>query len=232
MSRVAILADIHGNAPAMEAVLGAARAAAVERLLIAGDFVGYYYAAGRVLELLADWSWVAVRGNHEDMLGDWIADRNRDDIHRRYGSGLQAACEDVSVDQLDMLCALPSVRTVEVAGRQIVLCHGTPDCTDTYVYPDADEDRWSAFFTGDAHLTIYGHTHYPVVQLRGPARTVNPGSVGQPRDRKPGACWALWDTQTDTVELRRETYDPTTLIVECQKRDPDLPYLADVLTRT
>ncbi|MCH8855364.1 MAG: flagellar hook-associated protein FlgK [Proteobacteria bacterium] len=61
---------------------------------------------------------------------------------------------------------------------------------------------------------------------------VNPGSVGQPRDRIPGACWALWDTESHAVELRRETYDASAEIAACRERDPHLPYLADVLTRT
>jgi hypothetical protein len=56
--------------------------------------------------------------------------------------------------------------------------------------------------------------------------------VGQPRDRKPGACWAIWDTQADTVVLRREPYDVSGITSECRRRDPDLPYLADVLART
>ena len=230
--KIAILADIHGNGPALEAVLSAARATGVERLLIAGDIVGYYYAAGHVLDHLADWSWVAVRGNHEDMLGDWMANRRRDEIRARYGSGLESACDDLSADQLQMLCNLPPVRTLGIDERQVVLCHGTPTSTDTYIYPDADDDSWSQFFLDDAHMTIYGHTHYPVIQRRDGTSVVNPGSVGQPRDRKPGACWALWDSEADTIELRREAYDPSALIAQCRQRDPDLPYLADVLTRT
>ena len=60
---------------------------------------------------------------------------------------------------------------------------------------------------------------------------VNPGSVGQPRDRKPGSCWALWDTRRMEVTLRRTAFD-TSLVAERARRiDPHLPYLSDVLTR-
>jgi hypothetical protein len=47
-----------------------------------------------------------------------------------------------------------------------------------------------------------------------------------------GACWALWDTASGDVSLCRESYDVAALVAECRRRDPDLPYLADVLTRT
>lgn len=230
--KIALLADIHGNALALETVLHAAREANVEHLLIAGDIVGYYYAVQRVLELLADWPWIAVRGNHENMLIEWMAGLRHEEIRGRYGSGLKAACESVASDQLQILCDLPPVRTLDIGGRRVLLCHGTPMSTDTYIYPDADESSWLPFVVDGVDMTVYGHTHYPMMLRRGGASIVNPGSVGQTRDRKPGACWALWDSQADTVEMRRETYDPSELIVACQDNDPDLLYLTNVLTRT
>ena len=68
--RIALLGDIHGNSFALAAVLEAARAAHVEKLLITGDFVGYYFWPREVLDMLDDWDVAAVRGNHEDMLVD------------------------------------------------------------------------------------------------------------------------------------------------------------------
>jgi len=61
---------------------------------------------------------------------------------------------------------------------------------------------------------------------------INPGSVGQPRDRRPGACWALWNTETMKIELRREQYDRTALVEACRRIDPQLPFLVDVLERS
>jgi len=78
---------------------------------------------------------------------------------------------------------------------------------------------------------VFGHTHYPVLWNVEGRMAVNPGSVGQPRDRIPGACWALWDTDTDEIHLRREMYDAGGLVAECRARDPHLNFIADVLTR-
>jgi predicted phosphodiesterase len=79
---------------------------------------------------------------------------------------------------------------------------------------------------------VIGHTHYSMLMRFGDALLLNPGSVGQPRDRKPGAAWATFDTVTGEVELRRERYDTGPLARGAAKRHPDMPYLAEVLTRT
>ena len=84
----------------------------------------------------------------------------------------------------------------------------------------------------DFDLMVYGHTHYPVKWVRNNKIIINPGSLGQPRDRKQGACWALWDTTRNSVELFREEYDFLPVIEMCKKYDPELNYLVDVLVRT
>jgi len=66
----------------------------------------------------------------------------------------------------------------------------------------------------------------------GQSRLINPGSVGQPRNRQPGAAWAILDTEDGMVEMRIEDYDMSELLRECRLRHPDLPYLAEVLMRS
>lgn len=234
--KIGLLADIHGNIDALQACLAAVEAAGVERLLVAGDFVGYYYAPSEVLVALDRFDWIAVRGNHEDMLAEWVAGRRHSDIGRRYGSGLATAAAALTAAQIEWLLELPTSRRLEIDGTRILLCHGTPDSTESYVYPDAPDSAFESFRAPGIGLAVYGHTHYPHQrELSGagePLRIVNPGSVGQPRNRVPGAHWALWDTSTGEIAARVEPYDPAPLQAECRRRDPQLPYLATVLTRT
>jgi putative phosphoesterase len=85
--RIGLLGDIHGNSFALAAVLGAARVSRVEKLLITGDFVGYYFWPREVMDMLADWDLAAVRGNHEDMLVDAIDGESAiEKITAKYGS--------------------------------------------------------------------------------------------------------------------------------------------------
>lgn len=234
--KVAILGDIHGNADALAAVLEAARREKVERILNTGDLVGYYHQPKAVLDHLALWACVSVLGNHDEMLARAEADPGvLSDITARYGSGLACALRDLARDELVRVTAAPRVLRLALHHMHIVLAHGAPWDTDCYVYPDADDallDKVVASAGPAADLVVLGHTHHQCLWSRGPVRILNPGSVGQPRDRKPGAAWALLDTSTGSIDLRREGYETATVIRDAQRLDPDLPYLWRVLGRT
>lgn len=230
--KLALMGDIHGNDLALQAVLEAAAAAKVDRLLVTGDLVGYYFAPLRVLELLSGWKCDVVRGNHEEMLSKARSDENYlATVEMRYGSGVQVALEQLSSTQLDSLCSLPHPLELDIDGSRILLSHGAPWNLNQYIYPDADQEMLARYLPQNYNLVVMGHTHYPMLRHVGSTVVVNPGSVGQPRDWKPGACWALFDTKDHSVELRRESYDFSSLLRECQLRHPELPYLADVLER-
>jgi putative phosphoesterase len=227
---VGLLADVHANAAALASVCESARRSGVARLLVAGDLVGYYYAPDHVLDMLALWQWDAVGGNHETMLGRWCRGEDRPALIEKYGSGLAEAEHRLGTDTCLELAALPQIWRGAMDGRRVLMCHGTPWDPDAYAYPDdaAALDRMAA--TGE-DLVIFGHTHYPVVRQVGTTIVVNPGSVGQPRDRDPRASWALWDTEVHAVRLVRTSYDSRELQAECRVRDPAVPFLVDVLTR-
>jgi putative phosphoesterase len=231
--KLALIGDIHGNERALQAVLEAASAANVDRLLVTGDLVGYYFAPLQVLDLLSKWKCDVVCGNHERMLA---AARSNPaylaKVDARYGSGVRVALDQLHSKQLDDLCTLTHPVKLTVDGSQILLCHGAPWDLDQYVYPDADPYMFARSASQNCDLVVMGHTHYPILKQIGNTIVVNPGSVGQPRDLKPGACWALFDTENHKIELRRECYDSSGLVRECKLRHPELPYLADVLERT
>lgn len=230
--KVGLLGDIHGNADALRAVLARARADGVEQLLVTGDLVGYYFEPAAVLELLSGWARHSVRGNHEDMLEQSMADEQAaQDIAQRYGPALRIALAQLNADQLGMLHALPASLTVELDGCHVLLCHGAPWSVDEYVYPDATDTVLHQCANVQADVVVMGHTHYPMLQRIAGKILVNPGSVGQPRDGRPGAHWAVLDTQTRAVEFRVEDYDRSALVKYCRERHPELPYLASILER-
>jgi len=235
--KVGLLADIHANLAALSAVLAAARREGVTTLLVAGDLLGYYYQPQDILTLLDQWPWHGVRGNHEDMLAQVASNKNVEAIRSRYGSGLESAAQSLDHQAMVRLKSLPHPLQVEIGGRRVLMCHGSPWDLNEYVYPDAKPEQRNRMmdYASEVDLLVFGHTHYPVVwnvrNTENNSIVVNPGSVGQPRDRLPGACWALWSPAENTVDLRRETYDYTQLQTECRRRDPDQPYLSEVLGR-
>lgn len=229
---IGLLADVHGNAAALQAVLTASATLDVNRLLVAGDIVGYYYEPARCLELLAGWPVTIVRGNHEDLLDDSEREAARSEaLQAKYGSGLRVASETLSTEARAQMATWPRVTASEIDGRRITLCHGTPWSTDEYVYPDAPHEVWARMASGGEDLVVFGHTHYRVDRRIGATRLVNPGSVGQARDGAGGACWATFDTVTGEVAMRVEPYDRQATAQQARARDPQLPYLADVLFR-
>ena len=230
--KLALLGDIHGNHLALQAVLTAASSSGVEKLLITGDLVGYYDAPLIVLEMLQLWDRHMVRGNHEDMLNTARSDSAfLAQVDARYGTGLRTAVEQLDTKQLDELCNLHHPLELVIDGCKILLCHGAPWDNDQYVYPDAQPELLERCAMPEFDLVVLGHTHYPMQQKIGRTLVVNPGSVGQPRNRQPGAYWAIFDTVSQNLEFHQEQYDSSALVQECQQRHPEIPYLAEVLTR-
>lgn len=231
--KIGIIADIHANSLALEAVLDAAGKESIERLLIAGDFVGYYFHPDAIMEQLASWDMCAIRGNHENLLASAVSDpTSLEKTEGVYGSGLRIALKTLTPDQLQKLTTLPETMAIERGGCRILLCHGSPWDTDMYVYPDSSREIRRRVASVEADIVVMGHTHYPMLIEVENKILVNPGSVGQPRNRKPGASWALLDTDTQKVDFRHEMYDVDRVVEEARKRHPEIPYLADVLTRT
>lgn len=232
---IGILGDIHGNAHALDVVLKSAKEKNVEKLLCTGDYVGYYYEPDKVMAMLNEWDWVGVSGNHEGMLLDWKNGKKRKKIEAKYGSGIAVAAKKLSEETISHLCSLPHTKKINIEGYKIVICHGSPWDRDIYIYPDADENTINELFSynPDFDLLIYGHTHYPVKWERGRKKIINPGSVGQPRDRGGYAGWAILSVNTDSigVQLQKTKYDVSRLLSDVKTFDQNNKYLYEVLVR-
>jgi putative phosphoesterase len=232
LMKIGLLCDIHGNHLALHAALNAAAAADVECLLVGGDLVGYYFEPLRVWEMLRTWDFHAVRGNHEDMLERAYVDPTfLATVDARYGSGLRVTIEQFSSDNISLLLKLPTQLHIQLNNCSILLCHGSPWDNNKYVYPDAPQELLDNCASSKYDFVILGHTHYPMIKKVGNTVIVNPGSVGQPRNRVLGAHWALLDTDTRTINLHCEQYDASSLVKEAKKRHPDIPYLSEILEK-
>ena len=213
--RIAVLSDIHGNLPALDAVLAAL--APYDELWQLGDVVGYGPQPDEVVARLADERARGVRGNHDAAaLGDLPTDAFNDDARR----AVEWTADVLQPATRAWLAALPE--RSELAGFTLV--HGSPrDATWEYVMSAAAANaNLRAYST--RHCLV-GHTHVPLVfrqagrgmeaiqpragaslQLDERRSIVNPGSVGQPRDGDPRACGMLLDTDSGTVRWQRVEY--------------------------
>ena len=230
--RLGLIGDIHANGDALASVLQAARAEGVEALCVTGDLVGYYHEPRRVLELLANWTHWVVRGNHEDLLLKAASDAiSRAQYRHKYGSGLEHALTQLSTNDFAAIEAMPRTQWLEFSGHKLLLAHGAPWDTDEYLYPDTPLATLERVAACGADTVVLGHTHYQFDWQLDGCRIINPGSVGQPRDRKPGAAWSIFDTQTGALVHRRENYDIGQVAAAARHNDPALPYNWNVLSR-
>ncbi|MFE9692026.1 metallophosphoesterase family protein [Micromonospora sp. NPDC005806] len=200
--RVAVLSDIHGVLPALEAVLAEPDVAAADLIVLTGDL-----AAGpqpvEVLDRLA-------------ALGDracWVGgNADRELVEARAGkpSPIEVsnwAAAQLRDDQLARLAGLPPTVTLPVAGLgQVLFCHATPRDDEEVVLVDSRLDRWAEVFAGlpaEVGTVVCGHTHMPFTRLVDRRLVVNPGSVGMPY----GGAGAWWALLGPGVQLRRTWYD-------------------------
>ena len=233
--KLALVADIHSNAEALEAVLAAVKSAQADCLMVAGDLVGYYFEPARTLKLLSNWDkpLYAVRGNHEEMLR--AAMKSGDTLERitkKYGPGICIALEQLSATEVDWLVNLPHPLQVNAFGFPLLLCHGSPLDLNQYLYPDTPLSQCMPASDVMPSVCVTGHTHYPMRRDESGYIVINPGSVGQPRNRVPGAHWALLDTDTRWLDFFVEPYDIGNLQSKCRALAPAHSYLWEVLTRS
>lgn len=230
--RVAILADIHANIHALEAVLADCRDEAVEHFIVAGDLVGYYYWPKPVVQrLMHDIRVTCIRGNHEDILAETLnssvaAERYR----KKYGSGYDVCRDSLCDDELQWLLHLPSSAELTLGGAHFSVHHGSPLATDEYIYPNAAADVLARCHAG-RDFTVLGHTHYPFIQHMDGRVLLNPGSVGQPRDFGGQACYALIDLANRAVRFKRVPFEISHVVAAARSRDPALGYLYKIMTR-
>ncbi|MGV9805447.1 metallophosphoesterase family protein [Micromonospora chersina] len=202
IERVAVLSDIHGALPALEAVLAEPDVAAADLIVLTGDIADGPQPV-EVLDRLA-------------ALGDravWVGGNGERELVAAHGG--RPASYDVSNwaaaqlrdDQVARLAALPPTVTLPVAGLgQVLFCHATPRDDEEVVLVDSRLERWADVFAGlpaEVGTVVCGHTHMPFTRLVDRRLVVNPGSVGMPY----GGAGAWWALLGPGVHLRRTAFD-------------------------
>ena len=225
MARIALISDIHGNAEALERVLDDLRDVGADTVVCLGDVVGYGPEPGRCVELVYEHCDVCVLGNHDEAL---LLEHKEDRFKENARQALRFTRERLDDWHLTMLRLMPDRAT----RHGVAFSHGSfGKARFDYLYTIESAHRSFVGFT--ERYGAVGHTHLPSVftctttpegapadvkllALAGSVRTrlpldrrviLNPGSVGQPRDRNPHAAWGMLDTDESWFEIHRVQYD-------------------------
>jgi putative phosphoesterase len=193
--QVGVVSDIHGNAVALEAVLG--ELPEVDTVVCAGDVVGYNPWHAECVETVREREIPTVSGNHDRA----VAGGNSFGFNSMAGAGVRHARGTLTDDQIAWLADLPTERVL-FDGRMKVV-HGHPDDPDRYTYPG----EFTPELLGEEDVLVMGHTHVQHHERFAEGTVMNPGSVGQPRDGDPRAAYAVVDLDEGTVTEERVAYD-------------------------
>lgn len=195
--RVAVLSDIHGNLPALRAVLSDLEDEGVRSVVVAGDTISGPWPV-EVFDAVAALDARNVRGN---------ADREVLERSTRYGPLATWCADRLGAERLEVAASWPLTLELDVDGLgRVLVCHSTPT-SDEPIYTRITPEGELVELLGpvEADVLVSGHTHVQYDRtLTSGLRVVNPGSVGMPYEGQPGAFWALLGP---SVELRRTDYD-------------------------
>jgi predicted phosphodiesterase len=225
--RAAALYDIHGNLPALEAVLQAVRHAGVDHIVVGGDVLPGPMPH-ETIQCLLDLEIPVqfIYGNCEVAVLEQMAGKKPACVPEPYQPPIRWTAERVH-DYQQALAGWPKTLRLDIPGLGAVLfCHATPRNEDEIFTRLTPEDRLVPILDGlDVSMIVCGHTHMQFDRMVGNTRVVNAGSVGMPFG-EPGADWLLLGPD---VRLRHTSYD---LVKAAERiRATGFPYPEDFATR-
>ncbi|MCU4717562.1 metallophosphoesterase family protein [Halapricum hydrolyticum] len=200
--QIGVISDVHGNIVALDAVLS--DMPEVDELVCAGDVVGYNPWPGECVDRIRDADIPTVEGNHDRA----VVTGKYPGFNDMAAAGVEYAREHLTEEQIEWLAELPTERTL-FDGR-VKIVHGHPDDPDHYTRPS----EFSPELLGDEDVLIMGHTHVQHHEIYDEGIVLNPGSVGQPRDRDHRAAYSVIDPDARTVAEHRVEYDTDAVVHE------------------
>ncbi len=219
-TRIAILADIHGNVPALEAVLADIAAQAIDEVLVGGDLVGRGPQGSEIVKRVRNLGLPAIGGNHED----YLLDLRRGDgpegwqIAEEWAAARWMSAE-LSDDDVGYLASLP----FSIARPGLRLVHGTPKTNRSGVGPWTQDDELAGHWGEiEESLLVCAHTHRPMIRSVEGGQVVNVGSVGLPFNRDQRAQYAIFTHESDVISDTEAGSEPPAWSVELRRVPYDL----------
>jgi putative phosphoesterase len=224
----AVITDIHGNLPALQAVLARIEQLGIESVLCGGDLVGYGPHPNEVCALIAERQVPTIYGNY-----DYAIARDEKDCGCAYVDQQDRDLGQLSVEwtlahtnqeSKDFMRGLAFDLRFAVGRSGVHLVHGSPRKVNEYLFEDKPARLYERLAAAEsARALVFGHTHKPWVHEYGGALFVNCGSVGKPKDGDPRAAFAVLTATATGVDasIERVAYDAQAVAAEV--RDAGLP---------
>lgn len=230
--RIALLSDIHGNLEALSSVLNDINTQSVDKLHCLGDVIGYGCDPSSCLDLISKCCEAKLMGNHEYAAMGLLSTEY-------YNPDAKSATQWTIKRLTDYDFSLISDFGMELAADNYRLVHSSPFEPDQWHYIIDQDQAAQAFESFSEKICFIGHTHQPMIFTENNNEAprmqvghdflpdpdnryiVNIGSIGQPRDNDPRACYVIFDTNEYEIFYRRVEYD----VAQTQRKmqEQDLP---------
>ncbi len=181
MNRIAILADIHGNIPALEAVIADVQRQDVDQVWVGGDMVGRGPQGSAVVHRILELGWSSVRGNHEDYLLSFLKKKvPKSWLTQNVWAASRWMADELDPEAIDFLDTLPFTITPDTEGP-FRLFHGSPKSHNDGIGVWTSDETCLEYLNGlEESAMACGHTHRPMLREFPEGVIVNVGSVGLP----------------------------------------------------
>jgi predicted phosphodiesterase len=212
-----IFGDIHGNLEALTAVLEVMKDEGVEQFLCLGDIVGYGADPAKCVEIVQEINAIVVAGNHDFATLEKL---NIDFFNSYAKEAVIWTRKNITKENRDFLTSLDLVKVVN---DEVTIVHGSLNFPEMFDYIQTSYDAHLSLQVLKTDVCFLGHSHVPVTFFQkqtvsytmeqeinigeGEKALINVGSVGQPRDENPNACFCLYDSEKRQARIIRVPYD-------------------------
>jgi putative phosphoesterase len=227
-SSIAVITDIHGNLPALEAALARIGELGIEQVYCGGDLVGYGPWPNEVCDLIQERAIPTIYGNYDYAIG-----RDEEDCMCAYRTQQERELGQRSVNwtlehtgqaSKDFMRGLPFDLRFELSSQRVLLVHGSPRKVNEYLFEDRPAKTFTRIAAGaDCDVMVFGHTHRPWIHTYGETLFVNCGSVGKPKDGDRRGGFAILEATEGTVTARVERFEYDADFASAQVAEAGLP---------
>lgn len=211
--KIAVLADVHGNMHALQAVLEDIKSRSPDMAVCLGDLVGYNAYPGEVVRTIRDSGVTTVMGNYDDAIansrlvcGCDYKDEKAAELGVR---SITWTAENTGPEEKEFMRSLPKKLMKEIGGYKVLFVHGSPRRLNEYLFEDVPaEDVLAMMDEAGADVLVCGHTHLPYHRVMGNRHVLNCGSAGKPKHGDPDVVYAMVEINGGVkVEFIKVPYD-------------------------